>query len=455
MNQIIRDVSSRLIQLLPEEQQSFSADDLRALGIPGFIVDRILCDLSESLQKDLNISKSEWIDDQQALVQRAMRDFISLIQPFTRMPRQRAAEIIDNAVIDVVDMLSRPRSRTIEVLFEMDPLISINTLRRRSERITVNQYLTVALIRYMDRKKWTEISKSDAQRVLKVVDDRYVEGFSPLAWAHSLDLLFQLSGNKVEKELIVDFFIDKQRDDLAALFESDNDFVHRSKFIECIALGPAPEKSRASNPGVTSQEESALEEEPLTTQTSAFLPDTDADTNAVSESDADSDAYLEPEPEQEFESEPEPEPQPEPQPEPEPEQILEKSSTPTVPIWQQFLEDVDEEVTEPVESETILPVSKPSDTQITTGPAISLGQQKIALVDWLKPEESDYVDSIFLGNELMYFRSLGSIEALSDWSEAQLFIKESIIELMDLDYQDPVLIQFIDQIQSYFSPSDL
>jgi hypothetical protein len=433
MNQIIRDVSSHFIQLLPEEQQSFSADDLKALGIPGFIVDRILCDLSESLQKDLNISKSEWIDDQQAPVQRAMRDFVSLIQPFTRMPRQRAAEIIDNAVIDVVDMLSRPRSRTIEVLFEMDPLISINTLRRRSERITVNQYLTVALIRYMDRKKWTDISKSDAERVLKVVDDRYVEGFSPLAWAHSLDLLFQLSGNKVEKELIVDFFIDKQRDDLAALFESDNDFVNRSKFIECIALGPAPEKSRASNPDDTSEEESALEEEPLTTQTSAFIPDT----------------------EQELEPEPEPELEPELESEPEPEQVLEKSSTPTIPIWQQFLEDVDEEVTEPVESETILPVSKPSDTQTTTGPAISLGQQKIALVEWLKPEESDYVDSIFLGNELMYFRSLGSIEALSDWSEAQLFIKESIIELMDLDYQDPVLIQFIDQIQSYFSPSDL
>lgn len=486
MNQIIREVSTRLIQLLPEEQQFFTADDLKALGMPDFIIDRILCDLTESLLKSINLSKSDWIDDQQPKVQQAWMHFISQIQAFTRMPRQQAAEIIDNAVIDVVDMLSRPRQRSLEVLFGMDSRISMETLRFRSERITVNQYLTIALIRYMDRKKWSEITKSDAERVLKMVDNRYVEGFSPLLWAQSLDALFQLSGNKVDKELIVDFFIDKERDDLAALFESLSGTINRSTLIERIALGPIKE-SVFSKPKEETQEASPLEivsESESETENivesfteSEYEMDSDSETIDESEStldlDLDSDFDSEPESKSKIEIEEEVEVDLEQdlpsrfyeqliteQESPDEissgalHEVLEKSVTPTVPIWQQFLDDVDEDDIEPEESEILPSVTRSEEAQMPPGPSVSLGQQKIALVEWLKPDESDYIDSIFLGNQLMYFRSLGSLEALKDWSEAQVFIKESIIELMDLDYKDPVLIQFIDQIQSYFSPTD-
>jgi hypothetical protein len=450
MNQIIREASTRLENLLPEDQHFFSADDLKALGMPDFIVDRIQCDVVRMLHKTLGTPGSDWLDEQHSDVVAGWQKFLSAVKPLARMPRHHAAEIIDNAVIDVVEMLCRPRHRTLEVLFGMDATVSIETIQRRSEWITVNQHLSEALIRYMQRKELREMSRSEAERILKIVDDRYVEGFSPLAWAQSLDLLFQLSDNKVEKDLIIDYFIDKERDDLAALFQSWSGNIDRALFIERIALGQMEEfLIPDEHPIETEQPEPELQ----------FEPEPESEPEVEPEPQIESEPDLESEPQIEADLEHEPELQPEPLPESEAPlplyEVLEKAATPAVPIWQQFLQEADEETNEMEETidktDITIPVSKPQQDPVPDKMAQTLGQHKIALVDWLKPDENDYIESIFLGNQHMYFRSVGSIEHSDDWSEAQVFIKESIIDLLELEYEDPVLIQFIDQVHSYFT----
>lgn len=416
MNKTIREASTYLTGLLPPDSENFSTDDLLRFGMPDFVVRRIKMELSDRLAASLAMPSSEWLDSNREIFRKAWAQFTRDVASEAQLPRRHAADIIDNAVIETVELIITPRRRVVEWIFGHAHEVTVATVRERSAYITVNRYLTDALIRYMERKELHTITRVAAAEVVQSVDDRYVTGFMPLSWAQLVDPLFQLARNRVDSDLIHDFFIDKGREDLAALFPETPTRIERVQFIEKLTIGPVSKPAPDLKPSLTV--------EPVPAQSVPVEP--------------------------EHESEPKTEPKTEPMPESEPVRLIEElhatAETPTaVPIWQQFLDDVpdtidgvDEEFEPPIEHETIQ----------------SVGMQRAKLVDWLKPDENAYIDGLFDGNEFSYFQKVAELESCSSWGEVQVQLKDWV-KASHIDLHNADLAQLVDQLQSYFSTNDL
>lgn len=237
MNKTIREASTYLTGLLPPDSENFTSDDLLRFGMPDFVVRRIMLEVSDRLASSLDMPTSEWLDVGRESVRRAWMQFKRDVIGDAQLPRRHAAEIIDNAVIETVELIITPRRRVIEWIFGYAQEVPIATVRERSAYVTVNRYLTDALIRYMERKDMHVITRTAASEVIQMVDERYVNGFMPLSWAQLVDPLFKLARNRVDSDLIHDFFVDKGRDDLAELFPEAPVRIERVQFIEKLTIG--------------------------------------------------------------------------------------------------------------------------------------------------------------------------------------------------------------------------
>jgi hypothetical protein len=322
--------------------------------------------------------------------------------------------------------------------------VTIGVVRQRSQYITVNRYLIDALIRYMERKDLAIITKPAAVDVLKTVDDRYISGYTPLNWAQLIDPLFQIARNRVDSDLIHDFFVDKGREDLAALFHETGTRIERVQFIERLSVGRATKEQEQEQEQKQKQEQEQKREQERKQE-------------------------QEQEQEQAY-SEPIEAPKEEKVP-PVHEQLhLLAAETgedhPTasiIPIWQRFLSDVPDDVTddEPesgYEPEHTVPFSQTIANQdeqpaTKTTSLHSVGFQKAKLVDWLKNDENTYIEEMFNGNEMAYYRTIAQLESCSDWDGVQLLLKDWI-RTAEIDLESVDLAQLVDQLQIYFTTND-
>lgn len=431
MNKTIREASTYLTGLLPPDSENFTSDDLLRFGMPDFVVRRIKLDVADRLASSLAMPTTEWLDGNRESVRGAWMQFKRHVADDAQLPRRHAAEIIDNAVIETVELIITPRRRVVEWIFGHAQEVPIATVRERSAYVTVNRYLTDALIRYMERKDMHVITRVAASEVVQMVDERYVSGFMPLSWAQLVDPLFQLARNRVDSDLIHDFFVDKGRDDLAELFPEKPIRIERVQFIEKLTIG----REREQEP--EKDQEPEKEREPEQKELHNVSPVTLNELVRETES-------AEPIIDQiRHEAEP----------------GDDHPAMSAVPIWQQFLNDVpdsiDEEEVESISDDEPL-VSTLSDMVplVTAEPVPSVSYQKAKLVDWLKPDENAYIDSLFDGNELSYFQTVAELESCSSWSEVQVMLKEWV-RSSHIDLHNADLAQLVDQLQTYFSTNDI
>lgn len=430
MNKTIREASTYLTGLLPLDSENFSSEDLLRFGMPDFVVRRIKMEMADRLAASLAMPSTEWLDGNRESVRKAWMHFKRDVAGEAQLPRRHAAEIIDNAVIETVELIITPRRRVVEWIFGHAQEVTISTVRERSAYITVNRYLTDALIRYMERKDMHSITRVAAAEVVQTVDDRYISGFMPLSWAQLVDPLFQLARNRVDSDLIHDFFIDKGREDLAALFPETPIRIERVQFIEKLTIGPVSKPAQDIKP--TPKVKPAPIVEPI----------------AATESVLEIESELEMEPSEDVSAALAPEPAM--PPEPEPVRLIEELHAPAevpaaVPIWQQFLNDIPETF---------------DDAEVDSEPAVvpetiqSVGLQRAKLVDWLKPDENAYIDGLFDGNEFSYFQKVAELESCSDWGEVQGLLKDWV-KVSRIDLHNADLAQLVDQLQTYFSTNDI
>ncbi len=386
------------------------------------------------------IPPTEWLDTNRSIVVESWTQFMESIKGEAHLPRKYAADIIDNAVIETVELIITPRRRVIEWLFGPLSEVTIGVVRQRSQYITVNRYLIDALIRYMERKDLAVITKPAAVDVLKTVDDRYISGYTPLNWAQLIDPLFQIARNRVDSDLIHDFFMDKGREDLAALFPETPTRIERVQFIERLSVGRVTKKQKQEQEQEQKQEqEQEQERKQERKQEQAFSEPIEA---------------------------------PKEEKVPPDQQQLHLLATETgedhptasiIPIWQRFLSDVPDDVTddEPesgYEPEHAVPLSQTfanQDQQPTTKTTSlqSVGFQKAKLVDWLKNDENTYIEELFNGNEMAYYRTIAQLESCSDWDGVQLLLKDWI-RATEIDLESVDLAQLVDQLQIYFTTND-
>jgi len=424
MNKTIREASTFLTGLLPPDSNYYSIDDLHRLGMHDFIVRRIKMEVADRLSKSMVIPSTEWLDTSRSIVTASWTQFMESIKAEAHLPRKYAADIIDNAVIETVELIIAPRRRVIEWLFGPQNEVSIGVVRQRSQYITVNRYLVEALVRYMERKDLAVITKPAAVDVIKTVDDRYISGYTPLNWAQLIDPLFQIARNRVDSDLIHDFFVDKGREDLAALFPETAIIIERVQFIERLSVGRVTRRQEQEQ----EQEQEQAYSEPVEAAIEEKVPTVHQQQHLLAAETGD-----------------------------------DHPSASIIPIWQRFLSDVPDNVVddepesgyEPDNAEPFAEKFSNQDLQpaATTPSLHSVGFQKAKLVDWLKNDENTYIEELFNGNEMAYYRTIAQLESYSDWERVQSLLKDWI-RSAEIDLESVELAHLVDQLQIYFTTND-
>lgn len=235
MQQYIKNITSDLVDRLSTEQLYYSPSDLLEAGFPSFLVQRIQLELQKNLAESVKLPESDWADMKADPVQDAWDNFLLAIRAETRIPSSFLKSVTENAVEDVLELLSQPRKAVLETLFRSNEVCQLEELQARRKWIVINSILADALIRYLLRKGLSEISKEQAHYIIKETDKLVCTGFSPLKWAQHLEPWYDLMGKQIPSEPMMLFYLDKEMRSVARQFEEGPDSLTRNQLIEILS----------------------------------------------------------------------------------------------------------------------------------------------------------------------------------------------------------------------------
>ncbi|WP_440999683.1 hypothetical protein [Fodinibius sp. SL11] len=235
MRQIIQQITQKLIDRLPENDQYYRIDELRSWEFPPFIVRRISVELKRNLSDSMIIPKTDWANTGTDAVIDAWQQFIDAIEDEARLPASYAQAVIETAVSDVIEMLVQPRKNVPEVVFGAKDELSVEQLQQRLEAVVVYRHFAVLLSRYVQKKDLDTLSKKQCTTIIAKGDQKLTSGYSPLNWAQLLEPLFQLQNDGIDTNLLRLFFEDKKMPRIARKFDLMNTVVSRAEFIETLS----------------------------------------------------------------------------------------------------------------------------------------------------------------------------------------------------------------------------
>lgn len=236
MQNLIDDVTRRLVSRLPETKSYYSLTDLHDFQIPNFIITRIELELRKNLADSIVPPATDWANMKSANVNICWDNFIKAIHEQVRLPRSYARSVIEVAVADVLDLLIEPRSNMVEMIFGTSSNLKFEEIRHAASYVTVYSYLPESLIKYMHRKQLQIISKEKAQQIVVLVDEKLTEKYNPLNWAQLIDPLFVLLGEEIESEVFRRFFLDKKKTRWSEFFDKEQNDISRARFIELLTM---------------------------------------------------------------------------------------------------------------------------------------------------------------------------------------------------------------------------
>jgi hypothetical protein len=245
MERIVRIVTKNLVSRLPSEQKFYRPDQLLAFELPDFIVDRVTVEIDRNLIDSISLPYTEWADLKNRHVQDAWKEFVESIRSEARLPNAYAANVIECAISDCLDMLLQPRKNIPSMIFGSENALDRETLEERSETVVVYKHLAMAPVKYVYRKNLEAISLDQYKRIIATVDERIVSRYTALNWTQLLEPLFVLLGDSIDTNLLRIFFQDKQRPRIARLFDEMSSSIDRAGLIEALSspklLGSAGE----------------------------------------------------------------------------------------------------------------------------------------------------------------------------------------------------------------------
>ena len=235
MKQIIQQITERLIDRLPENDQYYRIEELRSWEFPSFIVRRISVELKRNLSDSMSIPKTDWANTSTDAVLDAWQKFIDAIQDEARLPASYGQAVIETAVSDVIEMMVQPRKNVPDVIFGAKDELSEEQLHQRLETVVVYRHFAVVLSRYMRKKELDTLSKERCSTVIAQADEKLTSRYSPLNWAQMLEPLFQLLDDGIDTNLLRLFFEDKKMPRIARKFDLMNTVLSRAEFIEVLS----------------------------------------------------------------------------------------------------------------------------------------------------------------------------------------------------------------------------
>jgi hypothetical protein len=235
MNRIAGNITSSIISKLSAEQKWYTTKELLATGLPVFVVEKIRLDLEQNLLQSLLPPETLWADLESSASKKAWDNYISTIKNEVVIPGGHVTALVEKAVDHCLKLAVKPRNTIPEILFRKDDTVKQSVIEERSAEIFVNGHLASALIRYLHKKEKSEITIVKAREVIKIIDDKLVEGYHPLNWKELIAPIFAISGGTASTELIADFFDDKEIPVIADKFRKLDKDLTDTEFIEFIS----------------------------------------------------------------------------------------------------------------------------------------------------------------------------------------------------------------------------
>lgn len=235
MEQIVEKITQGLLQKLPEQAQPFTPDELLSSGIPYIVVETMRRNVASTVNAELTLPDSEWLQLNHENVQNAWRDFVEVSGNHLQIPESKLSHLLKEAVDQCLELAVKPRQSVPEIIFRTRETIDLKTARERVDSIEVNKQLGLALLRYMEKKEKEEIGFEQASELITKVDERLVEDYHPLKWAQALKPVFNLAGPAVNPELFQIFFEDKEKSAYAKKFTQLEEPLNESEFIEALS----------------------------------------------------------------------------------------------------------------------------------------------------------------------------------------------------------------------------
>ena len=258
MERIQRTITEKLLNKLPSDLEYIDPQWLGGFGIHDFLVERIKFELHKNLGESIVPPKTDWADMDAKPVRAAWIRFIEATEAETRLPSVFARSVIESAVGDLLAILVEPRKNLPDYLFGNDKTLDFREASERAETIVVYTHFGQHLPNYMRRKQLDFIDRERFSSFISQLDEKLTAQYSPLNWAQLLSPLFELNDKMVDAELLVRFFRDKNRSQLAATFERTDRAINQTEFIEMLSAPAVDHDSDADEEPVTSPVETDI-----------------------------------------------------------------------------------------------------------------------------------------------------------------------------------------------------
>lgn len=511
MRQIIQQITQKLTDRLPENDQYYRLEELRSWGFPSFIVRRIRVELKRNLSESMIIPKTDWANTKADAVLDAWQQFIDAIRDEARLPASYGQAVIETVVSDVIEMLVQPRKNVPEVIFGTKDELPATKVMERLEGIVIYRHFAVLISRYLEKKELETLTKKRCRSVITKADEKLTSGYSPLNWAQLLEPLFQLVDDGIDTNLLRLFYEDKNMPRIAKKLDLMNTTLSRAEFIETLSSPdlldfegyeddqsslfedqPAEEKNKTSTMGdeETDQEGDSSDEvssgkdyppgnnghdEEENTLNTVF---TDKDISEAESADEEKDSVSEDndvdasdEQEQEIEedgnsgddqeieegknedstelSAPSPDKNKNHDIELEKRTESDEDNGET-PIWMRFMSD--EEIEEYQKEQQ----AEADEDGFIDEPIIDLTKENASekeinkLMDILEKDRQLFVDEIFRGSDRAFDQAVDEIAAYDSWRDVSKYIEKEIFKRNLVDMYSEAAVDFTDQLQSYF-----
>ncbi len=249
MQKVIDQISDQLVGLIKTDRPVYTPKELLRAGIPRYIIERIRLVLEDRIREEIKRPETKWANVDSELVEQSWEDFINSILSHSHVPHQELYNLIHLVVEDVILVFLEPRKRVTDYLFRENEVLSFAEMSRRCKRLTIYKHFGTAIPLYMKKRNLDEITRERCQQLIRNLDERLVANYTADDWAQKLEMLFGLSGGKVEPKLFTIFFEDKGLFRAAKVFSEIDVPLTKSSFIEMLTrdgISMLVEKEEAS-----------------------------------------------------------------------------------------------------------------------------------------------------------------------------------------------------------------
>lgn len=276
MHQAIEDIIDRLVGAITADKPYYQLNDLLSAGIPAFIVERVLLEMNQKLQSDLQFPASKWVNEDSELIRESWQDFVLSCTSASHIPKSELYHLLGDVVEQIVKVYLEPRKHMASYIFQGDEELSAGEAERRCSALTIYRHFAKAVPLYMQKKKLKQLSRERCERLIENLDNRLVASYEADDWERILEPIFILFGGKVDASLLSLYFRDKNLNGIAERICEERGALSRARLYSIlkdpevdiraetkeapVAQTPEPEeKNEAADKSATAVEEYADE----------------------------------------------------------------------------------------------------------------------------------------------------------------------------------------------------